>query len=294
MIDHLIIDYYGGAHGNFLERVCNRFLFDIESAQFSPFVESGASHLTTDAYIEDRKAVSDHYTFFDDPYPETPLKNTIVVNIFVDLPYQILYNSVLRAGDTPLDICTLEFDTLSKLTNPKHSVFRQTIIDEQGELVDYPREYLRNLFYSKFSESKYSTDVMNKFRDTDAQNYIFNASSFYDFQTFIKELGMLAKQMGKAGWTYNSELIALWDEFIQRNQGHHSYKKCHKIIDAILKNEYLEFECDLIEEAYINYYISKTFNVYDEISCFSADYPKNTQIIYSEIMNKISKHRNTL
>jgi hypothetical protein len=286
--DRVYIDFYGGAHGHFLEYVVNRYLLNVASADFTPFVPSGASHQTTPAYQEDRKAFSDHYSPFNLTIAG---KNNLIVQIHVDLFYPVLYNSILRAGDVSLDIDNLELDTLDKLCHKKHRPLKTTIISTLGEQKNYPRKALRNIFYSKFIEKKFGVEEINRFLDYKQDVYVFPFSAFYDYGQFVEQLGLLSTKLGKISWNYTTDLSTLWQEFISMNQGYKSYIKCNSIIESIIKNQNKDFSCDLLEEAYINSYITKTFNLYSDIDCFEDKFINNTKEIYQAIVNQINYNR---
>ena len=283
--DYVLIDFYGGTHGNFLEFVLNKYILEIESANFTPFTETGTSHIKTLAYNEDKRFICNHYSFND---VEIPAGNNAVIQILSD-KYSI-YNSVLRAGDVPLDIKNLEYNTLEKLTHKKNHPYAQDIVRQMGERVDYPRSRLRNIFYAKFNEQKELKKLQN-FKDHGLPTFEFPVSSLNDFNNFVNYIGKISIFVGKIGWEYKVNLYDLWSQFINKNYGFHSFNKCNKIIKNILTATDSNFECDLIEEAYINSYITDAFNIHDDITFEMDIYPNNTKDIYYLIMDKIKKQR---
>ena len=58
----IYIDFQGGAHGNYLEYVCNRFLANIET-NASPFDSLGASHIKK--YATPKQFSAWHYFEYD-------------------------------------------------------------------------------------------------------------------------------------------------------------------------------------------------------------------------------------
>ena len=109
----VFIDFPGGAHGNFLEYVCNRLLANV-SAEGNLFNALGASH--DKRYLGDPVFVADHYTYFDEPTPVGA--KVISIQIAPDdlLPFKSI--SLLRAADHNLDNDQLEVDTYNKLNTP--------------------------------------------------------------------------------------------------------------------------------------------------------------------------------
>jgi len=78
-------------------------------------------------------------------------------------------------------------------------------------------------------------------------------------------------------------LYTLWAEFIERNQGLQSYNKCSTIIENAFNNVDYEFESTVLEQAWINYNMSKHCNVYDGPLYSNITYPTNSQQIYKII-----------
>lgn len=110
--DKIYIDFQGGAHGNYLEFVCNRFLAQIPTASPTPFNYLGASHRKQ--YLANPKFIANHFT----PYGIV-LNDAIVIAIHIEaddlLPLQCV--SLLRAGDYNIQPDQLEIDTYHKLNN---------------------------------------------------------------------------------------------------------------------------------------------------------------------------------
>lgn len=287
--DRVFIDYFSGSHGNFLEYLCNRYLFDIESARFNPFEKNGTSHVKTPAYLEDRLAEANHYSYHNLPMQSTP--QSAVVRIVIDLFYPVVYNSIIRGGATSLDIEQLEFNTLDKLTEDKNKPYRIDIVEQFGIQQNYPRDRLRNLFYAKFNEPQFGIEPASVQRDFALPTFEIPLTAFYDYIKLNSYLGELSKFAGKIGWSYNTDLYPLWSEFMSKNIGYQSYVKCQNIIEKILTNQDYTIECNLLEEAYINSYITSTFNIHSDIVCFNGLYPNNTQDIYNLIINQVRKQR---
>lgn len=286
----LQIDYYGGAHGNFLEYLVNRYVFGIESAKFYPFTEQGTSHVKPQAYIEDRLCESGHYSY------NFSLGNLIgnndgIIRITIDKIYPALYNSLTRAGEINLDIDCLEVNTLAKLSEPKFAVIRQDLIDKLGVLDNYPRSEIRNLFYSAMREPKFGADNMQNWAPLSNDYCEFPISAFYNYIELVHYLGQVSLFAGRIGWNYDSSLYDIWSEFINKNTGYQSYVKCQQIITNMLAGDNIPIECTVLEEAYINFYITDTFNLYSNIDCFTDNYPKTTQELYQAILKQTGINR---
>ena len=108
------IDFQGGAHGNYLEFVCNKFLAGVECND-SPFNELGAAHAKL--YYGEKQFHCWHYTDFRGV--TTDLFDSKIISIQIEpddlLPLQSV--SLLRAGNWNIDNDQLEVNTYHKLNN---------------------------------------------------------------------------------------------------------------------------------------------------------------------------------
>jgi hypothetical protein len=115
------IDFQGGAHGNFLEFICNT-LCGITDDQM-PFNSAGASH--SKKYIGKKTFFSDHYSFEKKELGE----KVISIQIAEDDLLPLSQISLLRAGDYGYDNDYLEIDTYNKLNNDNYRWVLDNIID---------------------------------------------------------------------------------------------------------------------------------------------------------------------
>ena len=113
--DKIYIDFQGGAHGNYLEFVCNRFLAQIPTASPTPFNDLGASHQKQ--YLAEPKFIANHFTQYG-----IVLDHAVVFEIHIEtddlLPMQCV--SLLRAGDYNIRPDQLEIDTYHKFNNKNY------------------------------------------------------------------------------------------------------------------------------------------------------------------------------
>lgn len=119
------IDFQGGAHGNYLEFVCNKIL---GLTQGTPFNSLGASHNKT--YIDKKVFKANHYSYRPQYASElTNIQKVISIQMEIDdlLPLQQI--SLLRAGDHGYDNELLEIDTYNKLNNIHYRWVLEEIIN---------------------------------------------------------------------------------------------------------------------------------------------------------------------
>ena len=107
------IDFQGGAHGNFLEFLCN-VMAGVETIG-DPFNAAGASH--NKKYLTPRVFYAGHYSFNNFPLV---YNRVIAVKIDVDDLLPLSQISLLRAGDYGYNNNELEVDTYNKLNNKNY------------------------------------------------------------------------------------------------------------------------------------------------------------------------------
>jgi hypothetical protein len=115
------IDYQGGAHGNYLEFICNTMCG--VTADKLPFNLAGASH--SKKYTGKKVFYAGHYS-----YLQKELADKIVnIQITEDDLLPLSQISLLRAGDYNYDNNHLEVDTYNKLNNPNYRWVLDKLID---------------------------------------------------------------------------------------------------------------------------------------------------------------------
>jgi hypothetical protein len=109
------IDFQGGAHGNYLEFICNKFLANIKTTK-DPFNKLGAAHKKD--YVGNKEFFSGHY--FESNKELFKNKKLISIKISADDLLLISSISLLRAGDYNLENNQLEIDTYNKWNNKNY------------------------------------------------------------------------------------------------------------------------------------------------------------------------------
>lgn len=120
------IDFQGGAHGNYLEFVCNKIAGVVEPGAL-PFNSLGASHRKP--YQSPQIFTAWHYSYTPrSDYPK--LFNKIIsIQIEIDDLLPLTQISLLRAGDHGYDNDQLEVDTFNKLNNKNYRWVLEQLID---------------------------------------------------------------------------------------------------------------------------------------------------------------------
>ena len=277
------IDFFGGLHGNYLELVINHAIdqnpYDITRPQFN---ENGACHCKNRDLDYFPITVAKHYSFFNIPFNDSDL----VIRI-VPAPEDMLIavtNSFLRAGDQKFDIDNLDTDTFKKISLlPKASEFLQMLWLAYGKKEHYPRSVLRKCFYSMFDSPDHGINMMTKWQPT-LHSHDFEFRSFFNLDCFFENLQKISKFVDHEFFP-SKELVDLHLEFLSRNQGYKSHQKCEIVMQSIISSQPMPLDLNLLEEAWINYRISRSFNLYDVAELELDNYPTNTKRL-SEICFK--------
>lgn len=107
------IDFQGGAHGNYLEFVCNKIAGVIEPGTL-PFNLLGAAHKKS--YRAPQIFFAGHYSYYPEKYPKR-FKKIISIQIGNDDLLPLSQVSFLRAGNYGYDNDFLEINTYNKFNN---------------------------------------------------------------------------------------------------------------------------------------------------------------------------------
>ena len=297
------IDFFGGCHGNFLELMLDMYVYGNNTMQGkSVFNASGAAHLK-DKNVDYAPMIrASHYSHDDVPFDN----DDKVIEIHCCEKYRLaaLTNSFLRAGFEEIDIYNLHLNTIAKLKAvSKAHIDLKDLIKEHGIQENYDKQILRNYFYSKFEYDHYGISIWNSFKYT-GPKYIFPISAFYNLEEFYYHLNQCAYFLN-LNFYPTIETANTWNDFISRNQGYQSQKKCNKIIHSVLEKTQLSTKnLTLVEEAYIAHRLAKLFRCYKHPLLTDETFPTNTIEIADAIyywkskdyptQNKVNKYNENL
>jgi hypothetical protein len=252
----ILLDFFSGSHGHFLEYVINTYIF--KGARVADiFTESGASHgIRQDlSYMSNRMVHAAHYSEFNIPQPVPPEK---VVRISVASQmekaiYQI--NVMHRAGDIPIE--------------------KQ--IKSIPESIRNSSSQLRLDYFSKLNDRGYA--LPNNWRWNDVPVYEFPMCSLFDLADFYIELKKLA-QFLEHSFNPDSSLTQIWNEFMQKNQGWQCWNNSQELLTKSFANENFDFTTDTWTQALLNYLLSQSIGICDGVLFDEDNYPSNTSQIY--------------
>ena len=252
----ICIDFQGGAHGNYLEFVCNKI---VGITTGTPFNSLGAAH--NKHYIGKKIFHADHFSYWPIPFLTDKI---ISIQITVDdlLPLQQV--SLLRAGNYNYDNNQLEIDTYNKLNIIDYRPVLDTLINGffKNQIQNSYNAVLREFFQIGFDKPENNGFIVrqNQIKYSDfMQIYVFPFQCFYNKFDFLQEIKKVAEWAG-IQYTCQQEIEHLHDKFLQKQIYKDSKLKCDKIIRRIQKNAIVQIpSLDLLEEAYINAKLGKNY-----------------------------------
>ena len=121
----IIIDFQGGAHGNYLEFVCNKFLANVQCNE-SPFDSTGGSH--DKVYQSEKVFHCGHFSFSSTGMARS-FDGVIAIKIAIDDLLPLSAISLLRAGGYGYNNQFLEIDTYHKFNNDRYRWVLDKLID---------------------------------------------------------------------------------------------------------------------------------------------------------------------
>lgn len=241
------IDFFPGAHGNFLEMLLNLYAYNGGVDPSRPlFNENGACHVKYDTSVQDQyeqKIGCHHYTVMDLGFND----DDRVVEISIDPEHKItvLVNSHLRAGDQVVDIINPEINTLEKFKNlPKSKPWIDWLTKEYGEQKNYPRSAFRKLCFNQFHEE------FNRF-SYKGPKISFPHSAFFDLDALIYNCERIAKFFDLP-FVPDTELPRIWEQFMKGNQGLRAKIRCEMILDELYDGSKPDLKgLSVVEEAWL-------------------------------------------
>jgi hypothetical protein len=122
----IYIDFQGGAHGNFLEFMCNKFLANVPT-DGDPFNHLGAAH--NKRYLSSKKFLCGHYSF-NKPNKSFESSKIISIQLCNEDLLALSSISLLRAGDYNINNDELHLDTYNKFNNKDYRWVLDTILEK--------------------------------------------------------------------------------------------------------------------------------------------------------------------
>jgi hypothetical protein len=265
------IDFHGSTHGHFLEYITNVYIMQTTPSEASIFKPPTMSAHNPDInYLSNRQIICGHFSnpefHHGIPFTDDDQIIRIVLNQDDDIFLVTLTNLVYKAGD--------------------HGIDRQ-LLQIPDDIRNNPVSH-RNIWYSKFQERELYSTHYKQFMPVTNKVFEFSFNSLFCFSAFCTELSKLAKFLNQTFYP-DSSLYTLWKQFINVNQGWQSYIKCNQIIEDIFSNKFVDINCSIIEEGWLNFKLASICRIYSGPLFDDPVYPTNTQVIY----NILQEHLNS-
>lgn len=262
--DKMLLDFFSGSHGHFLEYVINTWFFDAPRIP-NIFTNLGTCHgiRTHQSYQQQKIVCGGHYSEFN--WSATVPHKLIRISINSDWAnyiYQI--NVMTRAGDIPIE--------KKILLTPQ--IVRNT-----------PRLY-RNEWFSKFNFVGNGYRLPGQWRWNNIEAFEFRLESLFDIVEFYQELRKLSAYLQQS-FKPDEELGRLFQSFLDKNQGWQYWQKAKQIADQTLLGNTMSFDSNEILQALINSLLAQSVGVFDG-NLFDADeYPTDTLQIQKVIQQHL-------
>lgn len=272
------IDYFGGLHGNYLELVANVFIFQNHyDLNQNVFNNTGACHIKNSDTKYEKFVHARHWSHWGHSF----LPEDLVVRIVpkqTDLLIAIT-NLFLRAGDQVIDLDNLDQDTSIKLrTLSKAKALLTTLEQQHGQQDSWNRSILRNFFYSMLNDPENGIDMMTRFDPATVNVHNFPLRAFFEVDEFYNELNGVARFFNQNFYP-TADLYLLHQQFLDRNQGFASEQKCKQVWNDILAGHDQPLSLNILEEAWINWQIARSFRAYELPELCANQYPTSTGMV---------------
>jgi hypothetical protein len=270
------LDFAPGTHGHFLEYVLNKYIFKVPSTKENIFQSSGSCHpINIDAEYQKHKMVYRlHYSSYDHAYP-SDATHVIFIKHHPKLDFLLLTNIFHRCDIRSGHVDDFNVEDIKKL----HLEFMNTA-DSTSNVS------LRSDWYAKLMERHFH--MTEKKHETELPLFDFDFSSFFTLSDFLEELSKVATFLNHT-FEFDSSLIALYNEFLERNQGYQAYRQGNQLFEHIVAGDNVDFDSDWQLRAYLNVRLSTVFKLYDHPDLFDKDsYPTNTKDIHKILMDHLA------
>lgn len=257
------LDFFAGTHGHFLEYVINSYIFRGPRVD-NLFTPLGTSHnaMLNDAYRSNRQVGAGHYSEMNLTWPTVDPEKIIRITVEGFKGHACyLINLSSRAGDIEISEKELE-------------------IPEEARTVP---SSLRNQYYCKFASLDLAAEIPNNWRtDATGQIFEFPMTAFYNLLEFLSTLRNLAAFLNH---TFNPDttLVALWQQFIDKNQGLQSWNRCIDLLEKVSNNRDFAVKLSIHEQGLLNLMLTNSFGICDGSLFDNDQYPDSTGEIWRQI-----------
>lgn len=264
------LDFAPGLHGHFLELVLNKYIYKVKFDGESIFQSSGAVHAinTNVAYQQSKVVCRGHFSSFKTNF-SNDTKKIVFIKHDPALDIVLLTNIYHRCHPDSLLVTDFNVNEITEL----HKSFLFAGNDLE----------LRNNWFAKLDEHHF--DHAEMMPQTKLPTYNFDYKSFFSLHDFCQEIKNTSKFLGET-FKFDQSLGILWTDFISRNQGWNLYKLGNEIIDSTLQGKNMDIPNDWKLHAFVNFKLSRIFDLYDGELFEQPGYPSTT----AKLLSVISEH----
>lgn len=255
------LDFAPGLHGHFLEFVVNKFIYGVKYNDLDIFQSSGAAHAinVNDSYQSTKIVHRAHYSSFTFPYPRDTTAVIFIDHRIPDLDIVLLTNIYHRCHPNSMESTDFNVEEIKQM----HRQFLLTNSDLES----------RNNWFAKLNERHFDHAFMQP--KTNLPVFYFNYASFFNLLDFYLELKRLSKFLNET-FTADDSLAQLWSEFILKNQGWTLYNLGNSLLESALFGGNKQIPDDWKLHAYLNFKLSKIFDLYSGVLHTDKNYPSTT------------------
>jgi len=257
-----IIDFTSGQHGHFLEYVVSKYIYNMD--------------LTDDLF--DELGTCDGFTH-DEDYTKRRLVKcrhlTSCGSVTLKVSAPIVFIKHCATPKYEYIWLVNFFFKAGFVINGYVSQLEQ----RTDELVERHKEN----WYDKLETKSFHIEqgLYNEYVAPN-EKFDFRFEAFFSLQEFLIELQSVAEFLNMR-LTVNDSLIALWHEFIEKNQGYTHYTTASTLLDGIVNGASMEIEDNWRVHAFMNRQLSSMFDIWDGPLFEDVPYPTNTKEIHDLI-----------
>jgi hypothetical protein len=267
------LDFAPGLHGHFLELVLNKYIYGVSFQSHKIFQSSGAVHaINVNQDYQDQKLVyCGHFSCFKDIY-DTQTQKIVFIDHDPDLDFVLLTNSFYRCHPDSVGVDNFNVDEIIA-THTSQLMTGDTDLD------------FRNNWFTKLNERHF--EYISARPNTQLPVYNFDYKSFFELSDFCTELQNTAHFLQET-FKFDQTLAELWQKFMTLNQGWALRKQAHEILQSTLANQNVPIPDDWKLHAYLNFRLSKMFDLYDGMLYNSHVYPATTNGLLAVIQEHLA------
>lgn len=271
------LDFAPGLHGHFLELVLNKYIYGVEFSGEDPFQSSGAVHaINVDEHYQQTKVVDrGHFSSFNYSFRDT-VNKIVFINHYQELDVVLLTNIHHRCHPDSISATDFNAEFIRQMHEKNLA---------QGSDLD-----LRSDWFSKLNERSFLEHALIR-PSSVLPVYDFDYKSFFDLNNFCVELQKTAHFLEET-FKFDTSLADLWHDFMQRNQGWALYQQAESILVSTVSKQPMPIPNDWKLHAYLNFRLSRMFDIHDGMLYTSEKYPSTTLELLEVVQEHIANFDN--